>query len=155
MGRATHSRARAAASPLTNPDAGASRPPLRSRRDATELVRVLLWEDDPDAAWQTAIEGGCTNSLWLQLADQRRAEHPDDTLTVYRLHVEQTIAGKDKRSYAEAVRLIHETIRPLFTERGKPDDYMGYLEEIRSSHRPKRNLMKLMDQLETRPRAHA
>jgi uncharacterized Zn finger protein len=140
---------------LTNPHADASRPPLRSRRDATELVRVLLWEDDPDAAWRAAIEGGCTNSLWLQLADQRRAEHPDDTLTVYRLHVEQTIAGKDKRSYAEAVRLIEETIRPLFTECGKPDDYEGYLEEIRSSHRPKRNLMKLMDQLKTRPKARA
>jgi uncharacterized Zn finger protein len=140
---------------LTNPDADASRPPLRSRRDATELMRVLLWEDDPDAAWRAAIEGDCTNSLWLQLADQRRAEHPDDTLTVYRLHVEQTIAGKDKRSYAEAVRLIEETIRPLFTECGKPDDYEGYLEEIRSSHRPKRNLMKLMDQLKTRPKARA
>ena len=88
---------------LTNPDTGAGRPPLRGRHDATELVRVLLWEDDPDAAWQAATEGGCTNSLWLQLADQRRVEHPDDTLTVYRLHVEQTIAGKDKRSYAEAV----------------------------------------------------
>jgi uncharacterized Zn finger protein len=114
-------------------------------------VRVLLWEDNPDAAWGAAIEGGCTNSLWLQLADQRRAEHPEDTLTVYRLHVEQTIAGKDKRSYAEAVGLIEETIRPLFTECGKPDDYEGYLEEIRSSHRPKRNLMKLMDQLGTHP----
>jgi hypothetical protein len=99
--------------PLTNPDAGASRPPLRSRHDATELVLVLLWEDDPDAAWRAAIEGGCTNSLWLQLADQRRAEHPEDTLTVYRRHVEQTVAGKDKRSYAEAVRLIEQTIRPI------------------------------------------
>lgn len=140
---------------LPNPDADASRPPLRSRRDATELVRVLLWEDDPDAAWRAAIEGGCRHSLWLQLADQRRAEHPEDALTVYRLHVEQTIAGKDKRSYAEAVRLIEETIRHLFTECGKPDDYEGYLEEIRRSHRPKRNLMKLMDQLKTRPGARA
>ncbi len=141
--------------PPTNPAAGAGRPPLHSRRDATELVRILLWEDDPDAAWQAATEGGCKNSLWLQLADQRRAEHPNDTLTVYRLHVEQTIAGKDKRSYTEAVRLIDETIRPLFTECGKQDDYEGYLEEIRSSHRPKRNLMKLMDHLRTRPRARA
>ncbi len=141
--------------PLTSPDAGASRPSLRSRRDATELVRVLLWEDDPDAAWRAATDGGCRHNLWLQLADQRRAEHPEDTLAVYRLHVEQTIAGKDKQSYAEAVRLIEETIRPLFTECGKPDDYAGYLDEIRSSHRPKRNLMKLMDQLQTRTGARA
>ena len=31
-----------------------------------------------------------------------------------------TIAGKDKRSYADAVRLIDETIRPLFDECGRP-----------------------------------
>ncbi len=70
-------------------------------------------------------------------------------------NVRQTIAGEDKRSYTQAVRLIDETIRPLFTECGKPDDYEGYLDEIRSRHRPKRNLMKLMDQLQTRPGARA
>ena len=140
--------------PETDPDAGTRRRSLRSGRDSTELVRVLLWEDDPDAAWRAATEGGCTHNLWLQLADQRRAEHPEDTLTIYRRHVEQTIAGKDKRSYAEAVRLIAETIRPLFTECGKPEDFESYLEEIRASHRPKRNLMKLMDQLQT-GRGHA
>jgi uncharacterized Zn finger protein len=129
------------------PDTRTRRPSLRSGSDATELVRVLLWEDDPDAAWQAATEGGCTHSLWLQLADQRRAEHPEDTLTVYRRHVEQTIAGKDKRSYTEAVRLIDKTIRPLLTECGKPKDFEAYLEEIRARHRPKRNLMKLMDEL--------
>jgi hypothetical protein len=61
----------------------------------------LLWENNPDAAWRAATEGGCTRNLWLQ------------------------------------------------------DDYEGYLEEIRRSHRPKRNLMKLMDQIKTRPRACA
>jgi uncharacterized Zn finger protein len=116
-------------------------------------VRVLLWEDDPDGAWQAAGEGGCTVSLWLQLADQRRAEHPEDTLTVYRRHVEQTIAGKDKRSYAEAVRLIEQTIRPLFAECGRPADYVDYIEEVRTNHRPKRNLMKLMDQLQSTSQA--
>jgi uncharacterized Zn finger protein len=134
--------------PQADSDAGTRHRSLRSGSDVTELVRVLLWEDDPDAAWQAATQGDCTHNLWLQLADQRRAEHPEDTLTVYRRHVEQTIAGKDKRSYAEAVRLIGETIRPLFTECGKPEGYEGYVEEIRSSHRPKRNLMKLMDQLQ-------
>jgi uncharacterized Zn finger protein len=136
--------------PTEPPQTSARRPSLRRRSDATELVRVLLWEGDPDAAWQAATGGGCTHNLWLQLADQRRATHPGDTLTVYRRHVEQTIAGKDKRSYAEAVRLIAETIRPLLIECGKPEDFESYLEEIRASHRPKRNLMKLMDQLQDR-----
>ena len=133
--------------PQPEPDTSTRRPSPH-RNGATELVRVLLWEDDPDAAWQAASEGGCTHGLWLELADKRRAEHPGDALTVYRRHVEQTIAGKNKRSYAEAVRLIDQTIRPLFAECDREKDFERYLEEIRSTHRPKRNLMKLMDGLQ-------
>ena len=118
----------------------------------SELVRVFLWEDDPEAAWQAAGEGGCVDVLWLQLADLRRAEHPEDALTVYRRHVEVTIAGKDKRSYAEAVRIIDQTIRQLFAECERPADFDAYVAEVRATHRPKRNLMKAMDGLRT---AHA
>lgn len=114
----------------------------------SELARVFLWEDDPEAAWQAAGEGGCVDTLWLQLADLRRAEHPEDALTVYRRQVEATIAGKDKRSYAEAVRIIDQTIRPLFTECDRPADFDAYVAEVRATHRPKRNLMKAMDGLQ-------
>ncbi len=135
---------------LKNPepshDANAPHWSLRDRN--SELVRVFLWEDDPEAAWRAASEGGCTDTLWLELADQRRVEHPEDTLTVYRGHVERTIAGKDKRSYADAVRLIDQTIRPLFAECDRPADFNAYLAEVRTVHRPKRNLMKLMDELQ-------
>jgi uncharacterized Zn finger protein len=118
------------------------------RGNNTELVRVLLWENDLEAAWRAAGVGGCTETLWLELADRRRAEHPEDTLTVYRQQVERTIAGKDKRSYAEAVRLIDQTIRPLFAECDRPADFDAYIVEVRAAHRPKRNLMKLMDGLQ-------
>jgi uncharacterized Zn finger protein len=111
-------------------------------------VRVFLWEEDPEAAWQAAGEDGCTDTLWLQLADQRRGEHPEDALTVYRRHVETIIAGKDKRSYAQAVRIIDQTIRPLFNECDRPEDFDAYLTEVRTTHKPKRNLMKLMDELQ-------
>lgn len=80
---------------------------------------MLLWENDADAAWRAANEGGCSRDLWLKLADLRRAEHPEDTLDVYRRHVEDVIAGKDKRAYAEAVRLIDETMRALYAESGQ------------------------------------
>jgi uncharacterized Zn finger protein len=130
----------------------AARHPSQRHQRNSELVRVYLWEQDAEAAWQAASEGGCTPALWLQLADRRRAEHPGDALSVYRRHVEATIAGKDKRSYAEAVRLIDETIRPLFGECGRPADFPVYVDEVRTAHRPKRNLMKLIDGLST---AHA
>ena len=126
---------------------GATRHPSLRGRGCSELVRVLLWEDDVDAAWQAANEGGCSPDLWLKLADLRRAEHPEDALGVYRRHVEDVIAGKDKRAYAEAVRLIDETMRALYVESGQPEDFDSYVEEVRTAHKPKRNLMKLMAEL--------
>ncbi|MGH2968961.1 MAG: hypothetical protein ACRDK0_07840 [Solirubrobacteraceae bacterium] len=106
--------------------------------------RVLLWEGDPDGAWNAAGEGGCTPQLWLELADRRREHHPEDALPVYRRHVEDVIAHKDKRAYQQAVELINETIRALFSECGRAEDFAAYLDEIRATHKPKRNLMKLM-----------
>jgi len=47
------------------------------------------------------------------------------------------------------VRLIDQTIRPLFAECGRPADFDAYLAEVRTAHRPKRNLMKLMDEFQT------
>lgn len=123
---------------------GAMRHPSLRGRGCSELVRVLIWEGDADAAWQAANEGGCSPDLWLKLADLRRAEHPEDALGVYRRHVEGVIAGKDKRAYAEAVRLIDETMRALYVESGQPEDFDAYVEEVRTTHKPKRNLMKLM-----------
>jgi Family of unknown function (DUF6880) len=136
---------------LNNPESpdGADEPRWSRRAGNSELVRIYLWEEDPEAAWQAAREGGCTDTLWLQLADERRGEHPEDTLAVYLRHVEATIAGKDKRSYAQAVQIIDQTIRPLFDECDRPEDFDAYVIEIRRTHKPKRNLMKLMDELQT------
>jgi hypothetical protein len=34
-------------------------------------VRVLLWEGEDEAAWHEAQTGGCSDDLWLRLADRR------------------------------------------------------------------------------------
>jgi hypothetical protein len=44
------------------------------------------------------VELLCTGSLWMELAEARRAEHPEDTLVVYRQHVEDVIAAKNNRA---------------------------------------------------------
>ncbi len=122
---------------------GAARHPSLRGRGCSQLVRVLLWEGDPDAAWDAATEGGCSPDLWLQLADLRRAEHPEDALGVYRRHVEDVIAGRDKRTYAEAVRLIDGVVRELYAESGRAEDFDVYVEEVRASHKPKRGYRRL------------
>jgi hypothetical protein len=37
------------------------------------------------------------------------------------------IAGKNKRAYAEAVRLIDETMRELYAESGRREDFDSYV----------------------------
>ena len=44
---------------------------------------------------------------------------------------------------------LGQTIRPLLAECGRPQDFHGYLEGVRTAHKPKRNLMKLMDRPQT------
>jgi len=122
-----------------------SHPALRGR-GFSELVRVLLWEGDVDAAWQAANEGGCTDDLWLTLAEHRRGEHPEDSLAVYKREIEQTIARKDNRAYADAVELIDTILRALFDECGRPDDLRAYVNDLRARHKPKRNLTRIIDQ---------
>lgn len=128
------------------PGIGARHRPLRGH-GFSELVRVCMWEGDLDAAWEAANEGGCTSDLWLGLADRRRTEHPNDALSVYRHHIESIIARKDKRAYTEAVRLIDETARELFAECDRLEGFNIYVEEIRTRHKAKRNLMKLLGEL--------
>ncbi|HWC26473.1 MAG TPA: hypothetical protein VG474_07815 [Solirubrobacteraceae bacterium] len=126
---------------------GAARHPSLRGRGWSELVRVLLWEGDGDAAWEAANEGGCTPDLWLELADRRRDRHPCDALAVYRRHVEDVIGHKDKRAYQQAVEIIDGTVRALFAECGRAADFTAYVDEVRAAHKPKRNLMKLMASL--------
>jgi hypothetical protein len=39
-------------------------------------------------------------------------------------------------------------MRALYAESGSPEDFDVYVEEVRTAHKPKRNLMKLMAGLE-------
>lgn len=61
----------------------------------------------------------------------------------------EIISRKDKRAYEATVRVIDDTIGPLYAECGRSGDFEAYVDEVRATHKPKRNLMKLMDGLPT------
>jgi tetratricopeptide (TPR) repeat protein len=117
----------------------------RLRRDRSELVNVLLWENAVEAAWQEAVAGGCDDGLWLQLATRREADDPGEVIPVYRRLAEHAIGRKDNRSYAEAVGLMKK-MRHAMERSGDEAAFPTYVMEVRVAHRPKRNLMKLLDQ---------
>ncbi len=113
-------------------------------RDRSELVRILLWEGDDEAAWEEASAGGCSPGLWLELAERRRRSHPRDALAVYEREVERAIAGRDKRAYAEAVALM-DRVRSVLEEIGEGDAFPRYVARVRDAHKRKRNLLRLLE----------
>jgi len=115
-------------------------------RDRSELVRIFLWEDDVDAAWRKANEGDCTPELWIELAQRRRRQHPEDALQVYRTRIEPTIERKNNDAYRQAVVHVRE-IHALLSTLGREDEFPMYVADLRARHQRKRNLVKLLDAL--------
>ncbi len=112
--------------------------------DHTELVRVLPWEHDVEAAWREATEGGCSNGLWMELARKREAKHPEDALRVYQRQVEPVVNQKNNQAYREAVGLLR-TVHRLMKRLGRTAEFARYLESVRVAHKAKRNFIKLLD----------
>ena len=112
--------------------------------DRSELVRVLLWEGDVEAAWQEARAGGCSEPLWRELAGRRETAHPEDALAIYQRHVELAAAQKNDSAYKDAVELL-QRVQKIMGALGRADEFSQYLAPVRAAHRPKRNLMKRID----------
>jgi uncharacterized Zn finger protein len=118
-----------------------------SHRDATELVRIHLWEGDLGAALADAREGGCRQEVWLALAEALEDDKPWEAMIIYREQVEPTIERKRKADYREAADMLAR-VRDLMDRTGHGDEFPVYLKEVRERHRRKRNLMKLLQALE-------
>jgi uncharacterized Zn finger protein len=110
----------------------------------SELVRIFLWEEDVEAAWREASEGGCSEDLWMELAAKRERTHPEDALPIYRRRVEFVLERKNNEAYREAVGLLRR-MRKLTARIGKEPDFARYLVTVRLNHKRKRNFMKLLD----------
>ena len=112
--------------------------------DHSDLVAILLWEKDVDAAWREAKEGGCSNELWLKLAGKREKDHPDEALPVYRSQVEPALNRKNNEAYREVIGLLQK-VRKLMIRLGREPEFTRYVESVRAAHKPKRNFIRLLD----------
>jgi uncharacterized Zn finger protein len=115
------------------------------RADHSELVRIFLWEGKVEEAWLEAQSGGCEDGLWMELAAKREKEHPADAITVYQRQVDRIINKKENWAYSEAVKLLKK-IQKMMTPLGRDKEFLEFVADIRVRHKPKRNLMKLLDQ---------
>ncbi len=129
--------------PAADRTARAERARWSRRADHSELVRILIWERKLDAAWHEAMEGGCSNDLWLALAAKRQKEHPEDALPIYQRQVEPTLNRKNQQAYRDAIGLLRQ-IRELMFRLGKESDFAQYLGAVRGRHKAKRNFVNLL-----------
>lgn len=114
------------------------------RRGHSDLVEIFLWEKDVEAAWREAKQGGCSDGLWLRLADQRKKKHPRDAIAVYRERIGPLVEQTNNQSYAEAAGLLRK-VKQLMHRLGEQEAFQHYLDHLRVEYKRKRNFMKLLE----------
>ncbi len=112
--------------------------------DASDLVQVFLFDDDVDQAWTEAKAGGCSWRLWLELARRREVAHPLDAIPIFEDEVERLIAAKNNGAYRQAVETMTH-VQKLVRAAAQPEAFGPYAAGVRARHKPKRNLIKLLD----------
>jgi len=112
--------------------------------DSSTLVEILLWEKDVEGAWREAQAGGCSDRLWMELADKRQRRHPEDALRIYQSAVEPTIECKNNDAYKEAIDLLHK-VDGIMARLNWGAQFQQYVESLRAAHKRKRNFIKLLD----------
>ncbi|MGH9834959.1 MAG: tetratricopeptide repeat protein [Blastocatellia bacterium] len=114
--------------------------------DNSELAQIFLWEGDAEAAWQEALEGGCSEDLWVQLAALREKGHPEEALEIYQRQIEPLVNQKNNQAYEQAAKYVGK-VRELMKRLRREAEFNAYLESIRKAHKPKRNFMALLDKM--------
>ena len=113
-------------------------------RAAEALVEILAYEGRVEEAWNAATVHGCAERMRMTLARAREKTHPSDAMGVYEPRVLELINQKKTHAYRSAVDLM-DRIRRLADAANEPDRFRSLLERVRTEHRAKRNLKKLLD----------
>lgn len=109
-------------------------------RDRSLLVEIFLYEGKVDEAWQEAQAGGCGDRLWLQLAQLREKQHPEDAGAIYLRLGEQAIV-RASGNYDAGVVLL-EQAAAVARLLGKSEVFETGLELLLKKYKAKRNLLK-------------
>lgn len=117
--------------------------------DYSLRLRIALWENHLEEAWQTAQAGKCDMNLLIQLAGKLETARADDALVLYRRVIPPIVEQTSNRAYAEAIELIRK-MAAIMTAQKRPHELSDYLAELRLRYKPKRNFIKLLDDMAAR-----
>lgn len=118
--------------------------PQSSAPNYSRRVEIALWEADLDAAWTAVQQGVCDISMMIELADRLEPSRPDDALKLYRRVIPPIVEETNNAAYAQAIGLIRR-IGKLMPDRKETQEFSDYLAELRVRFKPKRNFIKLLD----------
>lgn len=113
--------------------------------DHSLLVQIFLHEDEVESAWLEANEGDCSADLWKRLGEKLGDSEPLQATFCWQQLVEPLINRKNNGAYSEAVRMM-VTIGQWMKQADKEHAFRLWIQEIRMRHKPKRNLMKAMNE---------
>ncbi|WP_198408471.1 SWIM zinc finger family protein [Methylomicrobium lacus] len=117
--------------------------------DYSVRLQIALWENNLDDAWTAAHAGVRDRNLLIELAGKLEKERPDDALALYRQIIPTIVEQTNNAAYAEAVELVRR-IESILNGPERKREFMDYLAELRSRFKPKRNFIKLLDEVSRR-----
>jgi len=112
--------------------------------DHSQVVEIFLYEGDAEAAWRDALEGGCSDGLWLELATAREKEHPADAAPIYLRQAEAAVIATRNGRYDDSVSLLVKAAAAM-KRVNRSEEFMRNLEALRAKYKIKRNFIKLLD----------
>ncbi len=117
--------------------------------DYSLLVEIALWEKDFNAAWVFAQQGTCHAKLLIRLASKLESSRAADAVSLYRRLVPPIVQQANNSAYDEAIGLIRK-VGGLMKHQQQLPEFRDYLAELRLQFKPKRNFIKLLDELARR-----
>jgi hypothetical protein len=126
-------------------DAATTRPPPHGPHTTRVTKRGTYHLDHSSGPPKVAETHGCSDTVRVDFAERRETVAPSDAIGVYEPIVLAAITTKKTPGYQRAVHLM-ERIERLAPVAGTPERWESLLYRVRTEHKAKRNLRKLLDQ---------
>ena len=114
-------------------------------RGRSLLVEIFLWEAEDDLAWQEAQAGGCSQQLWLKLAERSQLTHPAEALPIFQQEIEPLIQQTHNTAYANAVSFLQK-VHDLMIRLDQQTEFDALIAHLRQTYKANRNFITRLNQ---------
>lgn len=109
-------------------------------------VAIAMWEQDMNGAFDFARHGQCERGLLVSLAEKLAPAQPGNAVALYQRVLPSVVEETSNAAYGHAIALIR-AMGVLMREQNQLPQFREYLEQLRAQFKPKRNFIKLLDEV--------